>query len=69
MVVNGKGEGRNAPIALRDGKLADVAPTVLELLGLAPPPEMSGRSLIEAPPSPVARPAGAHWPGQARFAD
>ncbi len=29
------------------GKLADVAPTVLDLLGLDPPVEMTGRSLIE----------------------
>jgi 2,3-bisphosphoglycerate-independent phosphoglycerate mutase len=28
------------------GRLADLAPTVLELMGLAPPPEMTGRSLI-----------------------
>jgi 2,3-bisphosphoglycerate-independent phosphoglycerate mutase len=31
---------------LRDGGLADVAPTLLELLGLPVPPEMTGRSLI-----------------------
>jgi 2,3-bisphosphoglycerate-independent phosphoglycerate mutase len=31
---------------LRDGGLADVAPTVLELLGIPAPPEMTGRSLI-----------------------
>ena len=29
------------------GRLADVAPTVLDLMGLVPPPEMTGRSLIE----------------------
>jgi 2,3-bisphosphoglycerate-independent phosphoglycerate mutase len=29
------------------GILADVAPTVLELLGLAQPPEMTGRSLLD----------------------
>jgi 2,3-bisphosphoglycerate-independent phosphoglycerate mutase len=29
------------------GKLADVAPTVLELMDIDPPPEMTGRSLIE----------------------
>jgi 2,3-bisphosphoglycerate-independent phosphoglycerate mutase len=34
---------------LRDGTLADVAPTLLELLGLPAPAEMTGRSLI-APP-------------------
>ena len=32
---------------LRDGLLADVAPTVCELMGLAPAPEMTGRSLLE----------------------
>jgi 2,3-bisphosphoglycerate-independent phosphoglycerate mutase len=37
---------RNARRALRDGRLADVAPTVLALLGLAPPAEMTGRSLL-----------------------
>ncbi len=31
------------------GVLADVAPTVLALLGLAQPPEMTGRSLLRAP--------------------
>lgn len=35
------------PLVLRDGgRLADVAPTVLELLGLPQPPEMTGVSLI-----------------------
>ncbi len=33
---------------LRDGELADVAPTICELLGIDPGPEMTGRSLIEA---------------------
>ena len=28
------------------GTLSDIAPTVLELLGLEPPPEMTGKSLI-----------------------
>jgi 2,3-bisphosphoglycerate-independent phosphoglycerate mutase len=32
--------------ALRDGKLADVAPTILSALGLAQPGEMSGRCLV-----------------------
>jgi 2,3-bisphosphoglycerate-independent phosphoglycerate mutase len=31
---------------LRDGRLADVAPTLLALMGLAQPEEMTGRSLI-----------------------
>ncbi|MHA1568000.1 MAG: 2,3-bisphosphoglycerate-independent phosphoglycerate mutase, partial [Alphaproteobacteria bacterium] len=34
--------------ALRDGKLADVAPTLLDLMGLAQPAEMTGKSLIAA---------------------
>ena len=33
-------------VALRDGRLADVAPTLLALLGLAQPREMTGRSLL-----------------------
>ncbi|EPX87542.1 phosphoglycerate mutase [Rubellimicrobium thermophilum DSM 16684] len=33
-------------VTLRDGRLADLAPTVLDLMGLQPPPEMTGRSLI-----------------------
>jgi 2,3-bisphosphoglycerate-independent phosphoglycerate mutase len=32
---------------LHSGILADVAPTMLQLLGLDPPPEMTGRSLLE----------------------
>ena len=31
---------------LRNGRLADLAPTVLELMGLDTPPEMTGESLI-----------------------
>ncbi|HME26427.1 MAG TPA: 2,3-bisphosphoglycerate-independent phosphoglycerate mutase [Acetobacteraceae bacterium] len=34
--------------ALRDGRLADVAPTLLELMGLKQPREMTGSSLIRA---------------------
>jgi 2,3-bisphosphoglycerate-independent phosphoglycerate mutase len=49
MLVNGGGPGRNAQVRLRDGKLADVAPTLLELLGLVAPPEMTGHSLIADP--------------------
>ncbi len=33
--------------SLREGRLADLAPTVLDLMGLDLPPEMTGRSLIE----------------------
>jgi 2,3-bisphosphoglycerate-independent phosphoglycerate mutase len=34
---------------LRDGRLSDLAPTLLELIGIEQPPEMTGQSLIEAP--------------------
>src|SRR5690606_28746072 len=34
------------PVALKDGRLADVAPTVLELMGLPKPAEMTGASLL-----------------------
>ncbi len=35
------------PVRLRPGgRLADIAPTVLALMGLPPPPEMTGRSLL-----------------------
>lgn len=39
--------GGPAGASLRSGRLADVAPTVLDLMGLDLPPEMTGRSLIE----------------------
>ena len=32
---------------LHDGRLADLAPTLLALMGLAQPPEMTGRSLLD----------------------
>jgi len=34
-------------IKLRDGRLEDIAPTILRLLGIAQPPEMTGQCLIE----------------------
>lgn len=39
--------GGPAGARLRSGRLADLAPTVLGLMGLALPPEMTGRSLIQ----------------------
>jgi 2,3-bisphosphoglycerate-independent phosphoglycerate mutase len=33
--------------SLRDGRLADLAPTLLELMGLDQPPEMTGQSLLQ----------------------
>jgi 2,3-bisphosphoglycerate-independent phosphoglycerate mutase len=35
--------------AIRDGGLVDVAPTLLELLGLGVPDRMTGRSLLDRP--------------------
>jgi 2,3-bisphosphoglycerate-independent phosphoglycerate mutase len=49
-----EGEGRKIPghgtdVVLREGGcLADIAPTILEILKLPQPVEMSGRSLIES---------------------
>ena len=34
-------------VGLSEGALRDVAPTLLALLGLDPPPEMTGRSLLK----------------------
>ena len=42
------------PVSLMSaGELADVAPTLLRLAGIAVPPEMTGRNLVEAAGSPV----------------
>jgi|UPI00037BFC29 2,3-bisphosphoglycerate-independent phosphoglycerate mutase len=41
--------GHGGSVTLRsDGKLADIAPTILEILQIPQPPEMTGRSLIES---------------------
>ena len=42
VLVNGVGVE-----SLREGRLADVAPTLLDLMGIAKPQEMTGQSLIE----------------------
>jgi len=39
-------DGVGAGVGVRDGKLADVAPTILELLGIPKPAEMTGESVI-----------------------
>jgi 2,3-bisphosphoglycerate-independent phosphoglycerate mutase len=46
LFVSGDGDGR----ALRDGELRDIAPTLLTLLGLPVPAQMTGRSLLAARP-------------------
>ena len=38
--------GGPADTRLENGRLADLAPTVLDLMGLDQPPQMTGRSLI-----------------------
>jgi 2,3-bisphosphoglycerate-independent phosphoglycerate mutase len=43
LIVTGEG----LKLRANGGILADVAPTVLDLLGIAQPPEMTGKSLIE----------------------
>jgi 2,3-bisphosphoglycerate-independent phosphoglycerate mutase len=51
IVVEGEGAkipGHGTNVSLRsDGKLADIAPTILEILQLPIPPEMTGRSLLQ----------------------
>ena len=42
LILAGAGDG----ITLKEGRLADLAPTMLDLMGLAKPPEMTGSSLI-----------------------
>jgi 2,3-bisphosphoglycerate-independent phosphoglycerate mutase len=44
-----------ANVRLRDGTLADIAPTILELFELAPPDTMTGRSLLVHQQQPVRR--------------
>jgi 2,3-bisphosphoglycerate-independent phosphoglycerate mutase len=38
------------PAHLEEGVLADVIPTLIDIMGLTKPQEMSGRSLVELPP-------------------
>ena len=40
--------------ALADGKLGDLAPTILELMGVPHPPEMTGQSLLRPKATVVA---------------
>ena len=54
LVVLGAPEGS----ALTDGRLADIAPTVLALLGLERPSAMSGRSLLRSLVAPACQAVG-----------
>ncbi len=51
ILVEGEGlkiPGHGTDVPLReDGRLCDIAPTILEILGLPQPPEMTGQSMIE----------------------
>ena len=38
-------------ISLKNGRLADIAPTVLNAMGIQPPKEMSGKNLLEGDPN------------------
>jgi len=44
LLVNSEALG--SPVKLENGRLADIAPTVLALMGLEQPPEMTGHSLL-----------------------
>ena len=52
VVVNAKTHGTR--LHLRNGRLADVAPTLLDLVGFEKPPQMTGESLIEHAPAQTA---------------
>lgn len=56
VLVNGPSQFRG----LSDGRLADIAPTLLQLLGLPQPVSMTGRSLLLTEPRPESHP---HLPG------
>jgi len=51
ILVEGEGlkiPGHGTDVSLRsDGRLADIAPTILDILKLPQPPEMTGRSMIQ----------------------
>ena len=40
---------RHLGTTLRDGRLSDIAPTLLALMGVPQPREMTGRTLVPAP--------------------
>jgi 2,3-bisphosphoglycerate-independent phosphoglycerate mutase len=46
-----------ADVTIKDGRLADVAPTLLELMGIKAPAEMSGSSLVVRPGTEAEREA------------
>jgi len=46
IVVNGNSGRANGHIQLHNGRLADVTPTLLDLVGIEKPPQMTGQSLV-----------------------
>jgi 2,3-bisphosphoglycerate-independent phosphoglycerate mutase len=51
ILVGASGNGdADTPLALRDGRLSDVAPTILEIMNLPAPAAMTGHSLIDRGP-------------------
>jgi 2,3-bisphosphoglycerate-independent phosphoglycerate mutase len=52
LLAAGTGRGRLNGARLHDGRLADVAPTLLALLGLPQPAVMTGRSLLDTDADP-----------------
>ncbi|MBF2066210.1 MAG: 2,3-bisphosphoglycerate-independent phosphoglycerate mutase [Calothrix sp. C42_A2020_038] len=59
ILVEGEGAkilGHGTDVSLRsDGKLADIAPTILDILQLPQPPEMTGNSLVQSADYEVTR--------------
>ena len=47
-VPSGASTGVHEACELRDGKLCDIAPTMLDLMGLQKPKDMTGETLIES---------------------
>mgnify|MGYP003335504028 CR=1 FL=1 len=41
-------KSKNNNYKLRDGRLADIAPTILDLMGIEKPREMTGESIIHS---------------------
>ena len=48
IVVGGAGKAFEGAKLRSDGRLADIAPTALSILGLEPPAEMTGQSLLRS---------------------
>src|SRR5262249_41992477 len=53
-VVVMRGAGANTPGGIKDGGLADVAPTILDLMGIPVPREMTGHSILRTDAAPAA---------------